>query len=155
MLAEFVRTTLQLALKYGITSTPQLNDPSFVSRIVFDPSRPQGTPKARFAYIFPAKDSALIQVRLRPDLTEGERDDAIALIRRAVAMPDWRLPNGKGTYVVTGAPVVVGELTDSISRLDPRAARRRARRHGAHARARLPRAAAAAAAASSRSRRRR
>jgi hydrophobe/amphiphile efflux-3 (HAE3) family protein len=116
VLAQFVRTTLQLALKYGITSTPQLNDPSFVSRIVFDPSRPQGTPKARFAYIFPAKDSALIQVRLRPDLTEAQRDDAIALIRRAVAMPDWRLPNGKGTYVVTGAPVVVGQLTDSISR---------------------------------------
>jgi uncharacterized protein len=115
VLAEFVRNTLQLALKYGITSTPQLNDPSFVSRIVFDPSRPQGTPKARFAYIFPAKDSALIQVRLRPDLTEAQRDDAIALIRRAVAMPDWRLPNGKGTYVVTGAPVVVGQLTESIS----------------------------------------
>ncbi len=116
VLAEFVRSTLQLALKYGITSTPQLNDPSFVSRIVFDPSRPQGTPKARFAYIFPAKDSALIQVRLRPDLGEAQRDEAIALIRRAVAMPDWRLPNGKGTYVVTGAPVVVGQLTDSISR---------------------------------------
>jgi uncharacterized protein len=114
--AEFVRNTFQLALKYGITSAPQLNDPSFVSRIVFDPNRPQGTPKARFAYILPAKDSALIQVRLRPDLTERERDAAIGLIRRAVAMPDWRLPNGRGTYVVTGAPVVVGQLTRSISR---------------------------------------
>ena len=30
-------------------------------------------------------------------------------------MPDWRLPNGKGTYVVTGAPVVVSDLTKSIS----------------------------------------
>jgi uncharacterized protein len=116
VLAQFVRDTLQLALRYGITSAPQLNDPSFVSRIVFDPNRPQGTPKARFAYIFPAKDSALIQVRLRPDLTETQRDDAIALIRRAVAMPDWRLPNGRGSYVVTGAPVVVGQLTASISR---------------------------------------
>src|SRR3954453_5551104 len=114
--AEFVRNTFQLALQYGITSAPQLNDPSFVSRIVFDLDRPQGTPKARFAYIFPARDSALIQVRLRPDLTEDQRADAIALIRRAVAMPDWRLPNGKGTYVVTGAPVVVDELTGSISR---------------------------------------
>src|SRR3954462_9448196 len=113
--AEFVRNTFQLALKYGITSAPQLNDPSFISRIVFDANRPQGTPKARFAYIFPAKDSALVQVRLRPDLTEGERARAIALIRRAVAMPDWRLPNGKGSYVVTGAPVVVDQLTDSIS----------------------------------------
>src|SRR3954462_2833946 len=114
--AEFIRNTFQLALQYGITSAPQLNDPSFVSRIVFDLDRPQGTPKARFAYIFPAKDSALIQVRLRPDLTEGQRADAISLIRRAVAMPDWKLPNGKGTYVVTGAPVVVDELTGSISR---------------------------------------
>ena len=116
VLAEFIRNTFQLALKYGITSAPQLNDPSFISRIVFDANRPQGTPKARFAYIFPAKDSALIQVRLRPDLTEGRRAQAIALIRRAVAMPDWRLPNGKGTYVVTGAPVVVDQLTGSISR---------------------------------------
>jgi hydrophobe/amphiphile efflux-3 (HAE3) family protein len=114
--AEFIRNTFQLALKYGITSAPQLNDPSFISRIVFDPNRPQGTPKARFAYIFPAKDSALIQVRLRPDLSESERTNAIALVRRAVAMPDWRLPNGKGTYVVTGAPVVVDQLTGSISR---------------------------------------
>src|SRR3954462_5725193 len=114
--AEFIRNTFQLALQYGITSAPQLNDPSFVSRIVFDIDRPQGTPKARFAYIFPARDSALIQVRLRPDLTEDQRADAIALIRRAVAMPDWKLPNGKGTYVVTGAPVVVDELTGSISR---------------------------------------
>ena len=113
--AEFIRNTFQLALKYGITSAPQLNDPSFISRIVFDANRPQGTPKARFAYIFPAKDSALIQVRLRPGLTERQRSDAIALIRRAVAMPDWRLPNGKGSYVVTGAPVVVDELTGSIA----------------------------------------
>jgi hydrophobe/amphiphile efflux-3 (HAE3) family protein len=115
VLAEFMRDTVRLALKYGITSAPQLNDPSFVSRIVFDPDKPQGTPKARFAYVFPAKDSALIQVRLRPDLTDAQRSDAIGLIRRAVAMPDWRLPNGKGTYVVTGAPVVVDELTASIA----------------------------------------
>ena len=30
-------------------------------------------------------------------------------------MPEWKLPNGKGTYVVTGAPVVVSDLTRSIS----------------------------------------
>src|SRR4051794_12138512 len=28
--AEFIRNTFQLALKYGITSAPQLNDPSFI-----------------------------------------------------------------------------------------------------------------------------
>ena len=72
-------------------------------------------PKGRFAYIFPNKSSALIQVRFRSDLSESERDRAIGLVRRAVAMPEWKLPNGKGTYVVTGAPVVVCDLTRSIS----------------------------------------
>jgi uncharacterized protein len=113
--AEFTRNVLSLALKYGISSTPQLNDPQFVSKIVFDDTKGPGVPKGRFAYIFPNKDSALIQVRFRPDLTEDQRDDAIALVREAVAMPEWKLPNGKGTYVVTGAPVVVSDLTRSIS----------------------------------------
>jgi uncharacterized protein len=113
--AEFTRNVLSLALKYGITSTPQLNDPQFVSKIVFDDTKGPGVPKGRFAYIFPNKDSALIQVRFRPGLSEEQRDRAIALVREAVAMPDWKLPNGKGTYVVTGAPVVVSDLTRSIS----------------------------------------
>src|SRR6266536_1478503 len=113
--AEFVRNLLALALKYGIQSAPQLNDPSFVSKIVFDDAKGPGVPKARFAYIFPNKNSALIQVRFRPDLSEHERDEAIDLVRAAVAMPEWKLPNGKGTYVVTGAPVVVSDLTSAIS----------------------------------------
>ena len=32
------------------------------------------------------------------------------------AMPQWRLTNGKGDYVVTGAPVVVDDLSGAISR---------------------------------------
>ena len=115
VLAEFARNVIALALKYGIRSAPQLNDPSFVSKIVFDDTKGPGVPKARFAYIFPNKSSALIQVRFRPDLSEAQRDRAIDLVRRAVAMPEWKLPNGKGTYVVTGAPVVVSDLTKSIS----------------------------------------
>jgi hydrophobe/amphiphile efflux-3 (HAE3) family protein len=113
--AEFARNLIALALKYGISSAPQLNNPQFVSEIVFDDSKGQGVPKQRFAYIFPNKNSALIQVRFRPDLGEREREHAIGLVRQAVAMPEWRLPNGKGTYVVTGAPVVVSDLTKSIS----------------------------------------
>jgi hydrophobe/amphiphile efflux-3 (HAE3) family protein len=113
--AEFAKNLIALAIQYGISSTPQLNNPQFVSQIVFDDTKGPGVPKQRFAYIFPNKNSALIQVRFRPDLSESERDQAIALVRRAVAMPDWRLPNGKGTYVVTGAPVVVSDLTKSIS----------------------------------------
>src|SRR5690349_10043775 len=113
--AEFAKNLIALAIKYGISSAPQLNDPRFVSQIVFDDTKGPGVPKQRFAYIFPNKNSALIQVRFRPDLSESERDRAIALVRKAVAMPDWKLPNGKGTYVVTGAPVVVSDLTKSIS----------------------------------------
>jgi uncharacterized protein len=113
--AEFTRNVLALALKYGVGSAPQLNDPQFVSKIVFDDTKGPGVPKGRFAYIFPNKNSALIQVRFRPQLSDGERERAIALVRRAVAMPEWKLPNGKGTYVVTGAPVVVSALTTSIS----------------------------------------
>jgi hydrophobe/amphiphile efflux-3 (HAE3) family protein len=113
--AEFARNLLQLALKYGIRSAPQLNDPQFVARIVFDDAKAPGEPKGRFAYVFPNKSSALIQVRFRAGLSERERDQAIGLVRRAVAMPEWRLANGKGTYVVTGAPVVVSDLTGAIS----------------------------------------
>ena len=113
--AEFARDAYALALKYGIRSAPALNDPSFVARIVFAEEGAPGTPKARFAYLFPGPDSALIQVRLRPDLDDRERAEAIGLVRRAVAMADWRLPNGGGSYVMTGAPVVVAALGSSIT----------------------------------------
>ncbi len=113
--AEFTRNLLLLATKYGVTSLPQLNNPDFISNIIFDDSRPVGCPKARFAYILPTCKTALITVRLNPGLSESQRDEAIRDIRAAVAMPSWSLPNGKGSYVVTGAPVVVADLTDAIT----------------------------------------
>jgi uncharacterized protein len=112
---QFYRDVLQLGATYGLTGIPQLNDPSFVAKLVFDSTKAPGTPKARFAYLFPTRDAALIQVRLRPDLTQAQRTAALGLIRRAVAMPDWRLPHGKGTYVVTGGPVVLTDLARSIT----------------------------------------
>src|SRR3954470_17289712 len=112
--AQVARDVIQLALKYGLTSAPKLNDPNFVARLVFSDGPRPGTPKPRFAYLFPTRDSALIQVRLKPDLSDHERTAAIRQIRRAVAMPDWHLRNG-GSYVVTGAPVVVSDLTGHIS----------------------------------------
>ncbi|HEY8584571.1 MAG TPA: MMPL family transporter, partial [Capillimicrobium sp.] len=66
------------------------------------------------AYLFPNRDSALVQVRLKPGLSEQERSDAVALIREAVAMDRWRLTGG-GRYVTTGAPVVLDDLGDAIS----------------------------------------
>ena len=120
--AEFTRNLLQLNVRYGLglKGLPRLDDPDFVSALVFDPQRGATTPKARFAYLFPNQHSAVIQVRLKPDLSEAERRRAIELVRDAVAMKEWQLTNG-GSYVVTGAPVVVDDLaaslTDSLLRL--------------------------------------
>lgn len=111
--AEFTRNVVQIALKYGLRSEPRLDDPNFVSTLVFDAAQPAGTPKGKFAYLFPNKQSALIQVRLKHGLSEEAREDAIKQVRRAVAMPDWKLSGG-GEFVVTGAPVVVEDLSDAI-----------------------------------------
>ena len=87
---------------------------------MFDPSRGATTPKARFAYLFPTDKAAVIQVRLKPNLTEHQRRRAIELVREAVAMKQWQLKNG-ASYTVTGAPVLVEDLaaalTDSLLRL--------------------------------------
>src|SRR5581483_8871159 len=105
VLGQFQSGLVQLALKYGITSVPRLDDPNFVSRVVFDQSKPAGTPKERFGYLFPNRNAAQIIVRLRPDMTDAERHDAIGLFKRAVADPRFKLSSG--SYLVTGAPVVI------------------------------------------------
>ena len=64
---------------------------------MFDPARGATTPKARFAYLFPNSRSAVIQVRLKPDLTEAQRRRAIELVRGAVAMKEWQLTDGAAT----------------------------------------------------------
>src|SRR5262249_5961299 len=50
--SETVRDLLQLNVKYGLglTAEPRIDDPDFVSALVFDPARGATTPKARFAY---------------------------------------------------------------------------------------------------------
>ena len=114
--AGFVRDLLQLNLRYGLglTGLPSVDDPEFVSALVFDPSRGATTPKARFAYLFPSEESALIQVRLEPGLSDAARDEAVGLVREAVRMPQWK-PAGEAGYTVTGAPVVAEDLTDALA----------------------------------------
>ena len=112
--ATFTRQLLVLALHYGLRSAPALNDPDFVSALVFDPLKPLGTPKARFSALFPTPDAAIVQVRLRPNLSDAKRARAIALIRAAVAMPDWQPQHGE-SYLVTGVPVIVSDLVGRIS----------------------------------------
>ena len=111
---RFQESLVQLALKYGLTSRPSIDDANFVSTLVFDSTKGAGTPKARFAYLFPSTDAALVSVRMKAGLSEAARTQTIALIRQAVAMPQWRLQHG-GSYLVTGEPVIVSDLTSSIS----------------------------------------
>ena len=110
---QFIQETLQLALRYGITSPPSIDSPQFVSQLVFDSSKGPGQPKARFAYLFPSSDAALVQVRLRPELSEEERERALDLMRSAVS--DQRFAQeGGARYVVTGVPVVVDALASEL-----------------------------------------
>ncbi len=104
-----------LGAKYGISAPPTLNDPSFVYTLAFEnTAKLPGTPKQRFAYLFPGREAALISVRMKAGLSEAQRSRTIALIRRALAMPQWRLQHGEH-YLITGQPAIVAELTGSIS----------------------------------------
>jgi hydrophobe/amphiphile efflux-3 (HAE3) family protein len=104
----------RLWLASGIQGIPQIDSKPFISQIVFDPTRGADVPKARFAALFPSRDAALIQLRLRSDLTTHERAQAITLIRQATQMPLFRLRRGN-PYTVSGVPVVTDALAGSIT----------------------------------------
>jgi hydrophobe/amphiphile efflux-3 (HAE3) family protein len=122
-LQEFL---LAVATRYGITSAPSIDNEEFVATVVFDLARASGTPKARLAYLFPNSHSAQIIIRLKPDLSESERHRAITLIEAAVNETIPRkacAENGEpapcfvlkgGTYLVSGAPVVVDGLSRAL-----------------------------------------
>jgi hydrophobe/amphiphile efflux-3 (HAE3) family protein len=113
--AQFANELLALNAKYGLnlTGPPRLNDPDFVYQLVFDPARGARVPKARFAYLFPSESSALVSVRLKAGLSEDQRSRAVELVRAAAAMGQWRLSSG--SYVVTGAPVLAGDLVSELA----------------------------------------
>src|SRR6185312_1792490 len=104
----------QLYLNSAISGTPSIDDPGFISQIVFDQTRGVNQPKARFSYLFPTANSALIQVRLKAGLSDAQQRNAIKWIREAVQMPLFRLSYG-GTYTVSGVPVVTNDLASEIS----------------------------------------
>jgi uncharacterized protein len=108
VIGEFENRVIQLALRYGQTGPPRIDDPRFVSQVVFDTRVGGGEPKSRFAYLFPSRESALISIRLEPDLSADERAETIELIRDAVSEDAFAL-DGAG-YSVSGVPVVVEEL---------------------------------------------
>jgi hypothetical protein len=114
-LGRFEESVAALALRYGLTAQPSIAEPNFVSTLVFDSTKPAGTPKQRFAYLFPSRNAALVSVRLRAGLSEAARKHTIGLIRQAVTMPQWHLQHGE-SYLVTGQPVIVSDLTAAITR---------------------------------------
>jgi len=110
---QFIRNSMELAVRYNLTSIPEVNNPQFVSQLVFAPGKGLGVPKARFAYLFPSPQAALIQIRLKPGLSDSQRRDAIGLFRDAVRDPRFKMANHQ-RYVVTGIPVVVDALATSV-----------------------------------------
>ncbi|MEO8966080.1 MAG: MMPL family transporter, partial [Solirubrobacteraceae bacterium] len=108
------QTLERLALTSGITSLPSIDSPQFIPQVVYDQTKGVNQPKSRFAYLFPTANSALIQIRLRASLTDGQQAQAIGWIRQAIAMPMFRSAY-HGTYTVTGEPVVLDDLANTIS----------------------------------------
>jgi uncharacterized protein len=124
--AQLRELILQIAARYGITSTPSLTNPNFLATVVFDLRKARGIPKAKLAYLFPNNESAQIIVRLKPDLTESERHQAIkaieAVVRDPVARDKCKF-KGKpercfqlhgGHFVISGVPVVVDAVTRAL-----------------------------------------
>jgi uncharacterized protein len=109
-----LQTLARLYLSSGIVGTPSIDDPQFISQIVFDPTRGVDQPKARFSYLFPTAKSALIQVRLKASLSDAQQARAISWIRAALKMPMFRLTHG-GSYTISGVPVVVNDLASEIT----------------------------------------
>jgi len=104
----------RLAVASGLQRLPSLSDPAFIAQVVFDPARGSDVPKARFAYLFPSRDAALVQVRLRPGLSDAARARAIGLVRAATEMRGFQ-PRRGSRYVVTGAPVLLDSLARSLT----------------------------------------
>jgi predicted RND superfamily exporter protein len=125
--AQLRELLLEVAAKYGITSAPSLSNPDFLAAIVFDLHKARGTPKARLSYLFPNNHSAQIILRLRPDLSEAERHQAIETIKAIVHDPMARQQckfKGKpercfqlqgGRYVISGVPVVIDAVTRALA----------------------------------------
>ena len=117
---EFESELINQALEFGLQSPPALNNPAFVEQLVFAPivpgaETPERLPKERFAGFFPSDDAALVQVRLRPDLSDAERERAIELIKAAASSERFE-PQRGARLVVTGIPVVVDALAGAVER---------------------------------------
>ncbi|WP_249010255.1 MMPL family transporter [Conexibacter sp. DBS9H8] len=105
---------VKLAASAGLSlaDLPSITNSALIDKIVFAGAG-SSTPKARFSYLFPSADAALIQVRLRGDLDSAQTAAAIRAIRAVTRMPRFRLSGA--SYLVSGEPVVLNDLAASLS----------------------------------------
>src|SRR5204863_7716673 len=122
VLIQFEQQIQNLAVQYGQSGPPRINDPRYVESVICDSRLPGCQPKARLAAITPSANAALISIRLRPGLSDADRAKAISLFRQAVADPAFRLRRGgpafgptPPSYVVSGVPVVFEGLASELS----------------------------------------
>ena len=113
ILQQFQQALGALAVKAGQSGLPSLANPRFVSSVVFDSRLTGNVPKAQFSSLLPSPSTAMIYIRLRPGMSEAEREHAIGLYRAAVDDPHFKLRHG--SYVTSGVPVVVEGLANELS----------------------------------------
>jgi len=109
---EILALASQVIARYGLIEPPTLGDPNFIRRVVFGPLGFRSGPKPRLSYLFPNDQSAQILLRLRSDLTDDERREAIELIRTAAA--DEATQISTGPWIVSGSPTVFEGLGNSF-----------------------------------------
>ncbi len=127
VLQGFQTKLVRIAAQYGLDlKLPTLDNPNFISTVVFDNTKVGGVPKGKLSYLFPNSQSAQIIIRLRPGLSDSERNRALDLIREAVndttprkacavkGVPEPCFELTDGSYVVSGAPIVVQGLADVL-----------------------------------------
>jgi uncharacterized protein len=121
ILQQFTAQLYGLAVRYGQQGPPSLDDASYVESVICDPSVPGCEPKARLAAIVPSPNAALISIRLRPELSDSQRAEAISLFRQATEDPAFHLRKFSSfgpthpSYVVSGVPVVFEGLASELS----------------------------------------
>ncbi|MEA2241273.1 MAG: uncharacterized protein QOD24_829 [Solirubrobacteraceae bacterium] len=98
----------QLFVRFGYLGLPSLGNRTFVQALVLGSG---AEPKRRFAWLFPDRTHALILVRLRDGLSDGEVRAVGSGVQR---LTDSARLTGVQTQVA-GAPLVAAGITDELS----------------------------------------
>ena len=86
-LAAAATTELRRDRRGQLAGVPSIADPAFLRQIVFGSATASTTPAARFSYLFPTSDAAIIQVRLRAGLRQPRSSRRSAGSARRSACP--------------------------------------------------------------------